>query len=102
MIKMTGVTSDVKSAIERRKQLWSLRRLKTVLRNPSLNRFWFAHILNVLKRFVSATPIFRIPIRVQDSAAIASLTLFDHEARKMLGMTAIQLLEKSKQEHASS
>ncbi|XP_035843707.1 uncharacterized protein LOC118490288 [Helianthus annuus] len=54
------------------------------------------------KEVVGVTPIFRIPIRVQDSAAIASLTLFDREARKMFGMTAIQLLEKSKVEQASS
>ncbi|KAJ0564706.1 putative nucleic acid-binding, replication factor A [Helianthus annuus] len=48
------------------------------------------------KEVVGATPVFRIPIRVQDFAAIASLTLFDREARKMFGKTAIQLLEKSK------
>ncbi|XP_035830062.1 uncharacterized protein LOC110944793 [Helianthus annuus] len=53
------------------------------------------------KEVVAATPIFRIPIRVQDYAVIASLTLFDREARKMLGMTAIQLLEKSKVDQAS-
>ncbi|XP_035830917.1 uncharacterized protein LOC110928419 [Helianthus annuus] len=40
-------------------------------------------------------------IRVQDYAAIASLTLFDREARKMLVMTAIQLLEKSRVDQAS-
>ncbi|KAJ0523513.1 putative nucleic acid-binding, replication factor A [Helianthus annuus] len=53
------------------------------------------------KEVVAATPIFRIPIRVQDYVAIASLTLFDREARKMFGMTAIQLLEKCKVDQAS-
>ncbi|XP_035840371.1 uncharacterized protein LOC110914351 [Helianthus annuus] len=36
------------------------------------------------KEVVAATPM--IPIRVQDYAAIASLILFDREARKMLGI----------------
>ncbi|KAI7725004.1 hypothetical protein M8C21_015266, partial [Ambrosia artemisiifolia] len=49
------------------------------------------------KHIVSADPVFRISIRVQDCTGITSLTLFDREAKKILGMSAMELLEKSKQ-----
>ncbi|KAI7734208.1 hypothetical protein M8C21_003409 [Ambrosia artemisiifolia] len=47
------------------------------------------------KHIVSADPV--IPIRVQDFTGITSLTLFDREAKKLLGMSAMQLLQISKQ-----
>ncbi|KAI3812850.1 hypothetical protein L1987_17563 [Smallanthus sonchifolius] len=46
------------------------------------------------KDTVAATPRYKIPIRVQDCTGTVSLTLFDHEAFKVLGISTRDVLEK--------
>ncbi|XP_076946716.1 replication protein A 70 kDa DNA-binding subunit B-like isoform X2 [Bidens hawaiensis] len=45
------------------------------------------------KRSVSTIPRFKIPLRLQDNTGVASLTVFDREARKMLKKCARELLD---------